>query len=283
MYQNYLLNPASNVLLNSINIKIAGYYERTFDHVIERWGEDRCEEFIYLLCIEGEGWVEDVDNRYKVRRNTVILIDADTPHAYGSTTDNPWSILWCHVEGELVRKLSGSMGLQKTLKTMELSEEMFKNHVQWMQRLIFRASSPMDEQGILAAHSYIQLILSELASISSDNDYIYNEVAFIEQAIEIMKSKIYSQISLEEVCDAIHVSKYYFCRAFKKATGFTPIAYFNKLKVMKACDLFVESDHRVQTVSELLNFSTPFYFSETFKKYTGYSPKAYKKAMRREH
>lgn len=282
MYSNYLVNPDEMFETMSLNIKIAGYYERVNDHRIDRQGKDLCEDFIYILCIEGEGTVKSGDKSIRIKRKNALLIDANTPHTYFSNPKNPWSILWCHVQGDFIQELTKSFDMINNIRVIEFSEEIFLEQVDWMHRMIQHIKSPIHKYSILSAHNFLRLIMSELIQFSSDKLTGAMAQEQVVSSIEFMKQHIYTQLSLDQMCDEVHLSKYYFCHEFKKATGFTPIAYFNKLKIMKACELLVEEDYLIQQVSEILNFSSPFYFSETFKKYTGFSPRTFKKSIHRE-
>lgn len=283
MYSNYLINPEENNEPMDLAVKIAGYYERVGDHFIDRPENDLCEDFIYILCIEGEGTVKSGDKSIRIKRKHAILIDGNTPHSYYSNEKNPWSILWCHVQGEFVQEITKAFDMVRSIRVIEFSEEIFLEQVEWMHRMIQHIKSPLHKYSFLAAQNFIRLIFSELIQLKADGTDGTLNHEHIASSVEYMKHNIYTQLSLDQMCEEVHLSKYYFCHEFKKATGFTPIAYFNKLKIMKACELLVEEDYLIQQVSEILNFSSPFYFSETFKKYTGFSPRMFKKTIQREH
>lgn len=76
------------------------------------------------------------------------------------------------------------------------------------------------------------------------------------------------------------VSKVYLCRIFKKYKNMTPIDYFNRLKIDRACELLVQfSSLPLQKISDMLGFNDVYYFSKVFKKIVGVSPSVY----RRDH
>jgi transcriptional regulator GlxA family with amidase domain len=59
----------------------------------------------------------------------------------------------------------------------------------------------------------------------------------IEAAIHFMQENIENRITLQDVLDYIGYSQSHFSVIFKKKTGESPIAYFNRLKIDYACKL----------------------------------------------
>ena len=63
---------------------------------------------------------------------------------------------------------------------------------------------------------------------------------------------------------------------FKKRTGYSPLTYFNLLKIRKACELINTTDMKLTQISFKLGFDDQFYFSRLFSKIMGMSPRAYR-------
>ncbi|MBR2343692.1 MAG: helix-turn-helix transcriptional regulator [Clostridia bacterium] len=99
----------------------------------------------------------------------------------------------------------------------------------------------------------------------------------VDDCIAVMREKIESTLSVDELSAAVGYSRAYIFREFKRATGKTVMAYFTKLKVEAAKQYLREGDYTVKQIAERLAFDTPNYFSKTFKRYTGMTPVAYKK------
>ena len=100
--------------------------------------------------------------------------------------------------------------------------------------------------------------------------------SYINMAKEYIQTYSNSNITLNDICDEIHVSQYHFIRMFRKQVGLTPHKYLTKVRIEKAKELL---DARRYTVSEtalLCGFESTPYFSTAFKKATGYTPAAYK-------
>lgn len=101
----------------------------------------------------------------------------------------------------------------------------------------------------------------------------------VEKAIIYMRAHFSEPISIDDICSAIHTSKYYFCRTFKASTGLTVMTYILKLRVVMASHMIERGGYSMTHISEACGFSSPAYFSRVFKEETGLSPLRYKQAV----
>ena len=124
-------------------------------------------------------------------------------------------------------------------------------------------------------------LMRQLTEVGTENHTFLESAKLQSKAvadcIAVMKEKIESTLSIDELSLAVGYSRAYIFREFKKATGKTVMAYFTKLKVEAAKQYLREGDYTVKQIAERLSFDTPNYFSKTFKRYTGMTPMAYKK------
>lgn len=99
---------------------------------------------------------------------------------------------------------------------------------------------------------------------------ISNEV--INKCIDYIIENIDSDISVSDVASYCNYSKYYFCRAFKEATGFSIYEFIKRLKMdYSAIELIMDRDKSITEIGELFGYSASNY-STAFKKYYNKSP-----------
>ncbi len=98
-----------------------------------------------------------------------------------------------------------------------------------------------------------------------------------DRALRYMQNHLSEPVVLENIAHAAHLSTSFFCRKFKRDTGYLPVAWFNHLRIQKACQLLHFSDLRINEVTSQIGIDDPFYFSRLFKKQTGVSPVEYRK------
>jgi AraC-like DNA-binding protein len=79
-------------------------------------------------------------------------------------------------------------------------------------------------------------------------------------------------VSLEEVAKAMHVSTFYFCKMFKKATGLTFTDYLGRIRIEKAKLLLLSPHLRVSEIAYMVGFQSLTHFNRVFRNLTGESP-----------
>jgi len=81
-----------------------------------------------------------------------------------------------------------------------------------------------------------------------------------------------SSVSLGEVAKAMHVSTFYFCKMFKKATGLTFTDYLGRIRVEKTKTLLLNPHLRVSEIAYMVGFQSLTHFNRVFRSLTGESP-----------
>ncbi len=114
----------------------------------------------------------------------------------------------------------------------------------------------------------VNVVLNE--DMSHDNARIYK---LIEPAVECIRNRYNEDITVDELADLCRMSKYHFCRTFKRSMGMTAIQYLTEYKLSIA-DIFLEnSENSISEIAHLSGFNDESYFSRCYKKSRGYSPK----------
>ena len=103
---------------------------------------------------------------------------------------------------------------------------------------------------------------------------------FLSGAIEYINSNYSKKISLEDICENVHISKYHLCRRFKETVGMTVMEYVQETRVAAAKSMLANSNLRIEEISEQCGFGCLSYFSQIFKQRTGISATQYRKSAR---
>ncbi|WP_419954573.1 response regulator transcription factor [Neobacillus niacini] len=102
----------------------------------------------------------------------------------------------------------------------------------------------------------------------------------VTEAIEIIRKNYNRNITLEEICNQIAVSKNYFSYLFKREVGITLWNYLTELRLEKAKQLLIETDMKSYEISFQVGYENPSYFSMLFKKSESMTPNEYRRVKK---
>lgn len=118
----------------------------------------------------------------------------------------------------------------------------------------------------------------QLIRILVQKKRIDNNVILVDNAKKIVQEN-YSNpdLSVESVCEALHVSTSHFSKIFKQETGGTFMNYMIGLRMEEAKKLLLQTNYKSLVIGEMVGYPEPNYFSYVFKKNCGISPAKYRK------
>jgi AraC-like DNA-binding protein len=102
----------------------------------------------------------------------------------------------------------------------------------------------------------------------------------VASAKEFVQSHVEETISLEQVVDHVHVSRFYFCKLFKKSTGLTLTEYIARVRVEKAKALLSDPSRRISEIVFASGFGSIPRFNSVFKRHVGMPPSEYREVLR---
>jgi AraC-like DNA-binding protein/mannose-6-phosphate isomerase-like protein (cupin superfamily) len=86
--------------------------------------------------------------------------------------------------------------------------------------------------------------------------------------------------SLQEMADAVHMSKSSLLTVFRKATGQAPFHYLLRLRIQRAMELLSNSEKTITEIAFFVGFNDSNNFSRQFRKICRCSPRQFRKETR---
>jgi AraC-like DNA-binding protein len=107
-----------------------------------------------------------------------------------------------------------------------------------------------------------------------------NEPTAVSSAKQFIQAHAEEQITLAQVVAHVRVSRFYFCKLFKRATGMTLTEYVTRVRLEKAKTLLVDPALRISEIVYAVGFGSIPRFNSVFKRYVGMPPTDYRATLR---
>jgi AraC-like DNA-binding protein len=98
------------------------------------------------------------------------------------------------------------------------------------------------------------------------------KLSLVKSCLTYIRNNFQSQFTIDELCRAVGVSKYYLCHVFKKATNKTIVEYINIIRCEYARELLNSGKFNVTQCAEKSGFQDNSYFSRIYKRHMGVLP-----------
>lgn len=265
-------NPISSML----HITDIGYYPKACYHFRER--QEPISQYVFIYCIEGSGWFRTEGEKYQVSANQYFILPAGKPHAYGSNEKDPWTIYWIHFKGKLAPHFALPCNCPVEIKPSVDSR--ISDRIEMFEEIFRTLELGYSHENLLYASSIFYHYLGSLRYLQQYRDAVRQKPDkdnLVATAIHFMKENIEKRLTLEEIASQAGYCSSHFSVLFNQRTGFSPLAYFNQLKIQQACQLLDFTDMKVNQICYKFGIDDNYYFSRLFSKIMGMSPRQYRK------
>ncbi len=232
-----------------------------------RWEARHGEELQPLKTTPGEIWINPPETPFTHKIDqpcffTILAIEAET-------------FLDAHPEALPRDRL-------QFLNNYNVEDPLLKNFIEMF---LFEAQS-----GAKNGARYLRNLLSALCEYYINNYSDYRDLAKaggagssrvksedVNSIENFILENVDEALSVEDLAAELNMSKFYFLREFKKASGFTPHQFLVRVKMKRAAELLAGSALPLSEVALRLGFGDQSHFSRVFKSHFNASPGAYRR------
>ena len=237
--------------------------------------DNRVRKNSYILLqytISGKGSFQTPDHTYPQQTGDLFLVQVPGDSQYSLPDDSEcWDVLYLEFSSECLPLL-------------------YHIHLSCGPAFHLEASSTLPEQ---MKQLYADAISNQLASVFDNSkaayaflldlaDYALEHPALSSPRVTLAKNYLDSNyyntdLNLDEVADAVGLSKYHLCREFNHLYGISPGKYLANLRLQKSCALLLQShQHTIAEIASMVGFSNDNYFCKVFRKAFGTTPTQYR-------
>lgn len=239
-------------------------------------------EIIYMT--EGEARFQCNSRTIRAGRGDLVIINSCDLHG-GYLLSESVSYYCAIFDTELLRTSAADICGPKYIDPIREHRIMFKNLISRddeIERLMgglideYRAREPGYElavKGLLFQIIAILLRRHRDASLSEEDiDSRRRHLVRMEPVVRFLEENCSGEVRVNDAAALVNMSRYHFCRSFKRATGRTLSDYVNQIRVNKAEYRLKNSTENITRIAMDLGFNDINYFSRTYKRYKGQTP-----------
>ena len=108
---------------------------------------------------------------------------------------------------------------------------------------------------------------------------LLSEHKAVSSAKQLIESSSDEPMTLSKVLSHVHVSRFHFCKIFKKTTGMTLTEYINQVRLAKAKKQLLDPSLRVAEIVFSSGFGSIAQFNNLFRRHMGMSPSEYRRCQ----
>ena len=267
-------------LERELQLTDAGYYPSAAGH--EKTRDRPIEEGVFLFCVRGEGVIDIGGRTSAMHASECCFLPGKTPHRYRSSDHSPWSIYWFHIRGDSVREYAEPVWTRR--EPVPVTDDGSET-VRALFEAILDTMAGGYSRGILFHAS--RLAAAVMTAVFYANGGFHPDLRRssslgLERTAAEMRDRVErgASFSLEEMAACAELSIPHFTVLFRTRFGYTPVEYFTRLKVQKACKILEFTDYPIARVADVAGYADPYYFSRVFRRIMDTSPSMYRKAVR---
>ena len=240
-----------------------------------------CSELFYV--IEGQGQFLIENKTYPVSINDLVIVNPNVSHTEVSLNSSPLRYIVLGVEG---LELTASSDNDNTNFCIINFKNIRETILHYLQNMLTEIETKQTGYEVVCQDLMEILIVllgrqtnfsTLLAPVSKKTSRLCGSTK------RYIDTHYQENITLDQLAEICHVSKYHLAHAFTEEYGISPINYLISKRIAEAEHLLTTTDFSLSLISNTTGFSSSSYFAQIFKKQKGMSPTEYRKQSRLEH
>lgn len=237
----------------------------------EKYAVSRSEydAFALLYCVRGSAQLEFGGKRYVAQKGDLIFFDQMQRHRLFNRSSECFCAHYLYAYGNNLRQFFNAFFLRHGCVLRDYRGELFIRNVSALYDSIHRGTEDRFE----SSHLIYEMLLDIMRYCEGEAE----EDAQIVRAKEYIAINYANQLTLSDMAEVAHYSKYYFLRRFRAVTGMTPGEYLENVRFEQSKHLLGDRKLSVAQVAEGVGFADRRGLTAAYRKRTGFTPSEYRK------
>jgi AraC-like DNA-binding protein len=249
------------------------------------------DEFELYYLLDGSRYYFIDDHSYLVEPGSLVIIDKQQIHKTSPSTNHYHDrilIEFHQASLQHLGALNDGIELHEFFKKYKGLVKLRGKERMYIESLFsdifneFQKKQPHFEAQVLLKLSELIIYISRIIPTHPNYNPMQSHSLKHQKANEItdyISTHYADHLSLNTLASLFFINKSYLSRIFKEITGFTVNEYINIIKIQKARDLLMTTDHSISEIADHLGYTSLTYFERIFKQHTETTPFRYRKKM----
>ena len=237
-----------------------------------------CSELFYV--IEGQGQFLIENQTYPVSVNDLVIVNPNVSHTEVSLNATPLKYIVLGVEG---LELTATNGNDNTNFCIINFKNLRENILLCLHNMLTEIENKPTGYEIICQDlmEILIVLLGRQTNFSTILAPVSKKTSRLCGSTKRYIDTHYQEnITLDQLAEVCHVSKYHLAHAFTEEYGISPINYLISKRISEAEHLLKTTDFSLSLISNTTGFSSSSYFAQIFRKQKGMSPTEYRKLSR---
>ena len=259
----------TEIFTSDLGMYYCGHRIRTKNH---EYGPEIRSHFLIVLVESGKAVLYQDGKEIQFKDKDILVMFPGEKIHYKALTY--WSIKWIGVGGSQVENIFNIMGINA--KSPIITSAAYDR----LSSIVSQLYDTSTDNSMFIKCRIQSLLYSFFSALLEENQKDTSS-DIIESAMKIIKYNYNNEINIKNIADSFHLDPAYFSRLFKSRVGKSPKKVILEERIEKAKEMLLQSDYRINEISNTVGFNDPLYFSKLFYKSVGLSPTEYRENHRK--
>ena len=226
---------------------------------------------LLFLVLQGELQARTKTNEVTAYKNDVLLLDCSKYHHY--YCENSCEFLFAHFCG-------CNSGEITDFLTEGGNRSVFSDCEGRIRKCLLDILDNLHRKKDISFYSLscmISTILTYLPENTEISPLSHAQHPALTEAGNYIRTNLTTNITLDDIADHAHISKYHLCKLFREHLGTTPLEYVSQAKINLAETMLVTTEKSIEKIAEDLCYSSSAAFINAFRLRKGITPNHYRK------
>ncbi len=230
----------------------------------------------FHVVMSGEGWVEVNGVRHAVHDGQIFVAKPHEVTKYGASHTNPWAYCWITFGGEKAPYYLEQAGFPEGVNLRDCNTDPadFSSLISdLLDRTELNLTHDLWRLGVLYQFLGLAIRSGSGAARSAHSEYDPND--YVQHGLTYIRNN-FASMKIGEVSSSIGIDRSYFTKLFTQKMGISPMDYMILLRMREGARLLAETNLPVETIANMVGYTSVQSFSRIFSKHFHCSPRAYR-------